>query len=278
MTLRGKYALVTGGSRGIGRGVALKLAESGAKVAVHYYQKEDQAKATLEKLRASGSDGFVLQADVCKPEEIRRMFARVKSEFGALDIFVNNARPEVATFYEGPMTIGLDMFDFAINSQTKAFLVGVQEAVPMLRDGGRIIAMTYAPGGRTGSWQPWVAMGAAKAALEVLCRYFAVALAPRQITVNAISPGWTEDSVLNTLPEAVQNTIRRWHQSGWTPMRIRRAGRHRKCCRAALLGGSKLDHRPNPGCGWRRLAHGCAPPAGNPATTRRKRRPHRLAE
>src|SRR5260370_8618411 len=62
-------------------------------------------------------------------------------------------------------------------------------------------------------------MGAAKAALEVLCRYFAVALAPRQITVNAISPGWTEDSVLNTLPDAVQNSIRSWHQSGWTPMR-----------------------------------------------------------
>jgi len=218
MTLSGKYALVTGGSRGIGRGIALKLAESGAKVAVHYYQKEDQAKATLEKLRACGSDGFVLQADVCKPEEIRRMFARVKSEFGALDIFVNNARPEVATFYEGPMTIGLDMFEFAINSQAKAFLVGVQEAVPMLRDGGRIIAMTYAPGGRFGSWQPWVAMGAAKAALEVLCRYFAVALAPRQITVNAISPGWTEDSVLNTLPEAVQTMIRNWHRGGWTPM------------------------------------------------------------
>jgi len=218
MTLRGKYALVTGGSRGIGRGIALKLAECGAKVAVHYYQKEDHAKATLEKLRASGSDGFVLQADVCKPEEIRRMFARIKSEFGSLDIFVNNARPEVATFYEGPMTIGLEMFDFAINSQARAFLVAVQEAVPMLRDGGRIIAMTYAPGGRFGSWQPWVAMGAAKAALEVLCRYFAVALAPRQITVNAVSPGWTEDSVFNTLPEAVQKMIRNWHQGGWTPM------------------------------------------------------------
>ena len=219
MTLRGKYSLVTGGSRGIGRGIALKLAESGAKVAVHYYQKEDQAKATLEKIRAGGSDGFVVQADVCKPEEIRRMFARVKSEFGALDIFVNNARPEVATFYKGPMAMGLEMFDFAMDSQAKAFLVGVQEAAEMMRDGGRIIAMTYAPGGRFGSWQPWVAMGAAKAALEVLCRYFAVALGPRQITVNAISPGWTEDSVLNTLPEAVQSLIRNWHQGGWTPMR-----------------------------------------------------------
>src|SRR5207249_4094167 len=257
MTLRGKYALVTGSSRGIGRGIAVKLAESGAKVAVHYYQKEDHAKATLEKLRACGSDGFVLQADVCKPEEIRRMFARVKSEFGALDIFVNNARPEVATFYEGPMTIGLDMFDFAINSQAKAFLVGVQEAVPMMRDGGRIIAMTYAPGGRFGSWQPWVAMGAAKAALEVLCRYFAVALA-RQITVNAVSPRWTDDSVLNTLPEAVQNTIRNWQQAG-SP------GRPRKCRHATLLSGSQLDHRASPRCGWRRIAHGCPSPVGSSA-------------
>src|SRR5258708_25959577 len=102
MTLRGKYALVTGGSRGIGRGIALKLAECGARDAVHYYQKEHQAKATLEKLRASGSDGFVLQAVVCKPEVNPRMFARVKSELGALDIFANNIKPELATFYVGP--------------------------------------------------------------------------------------------------------------------------------------------------------------------------------
>ena len=138
MTLRGKTALVTGGSRGIGRGIALKLAQTGAKVAVHYYQKEDQAQATLEKLRALGSDGFVVQADVCRPDEIRRMFARVKSEFDSLDILVSNARPEVPTFYEGPMTISLDMFDFAMNSQAKALLVGVREAVPLMRDGGRI--------------------------------------------------------------------------------------------------------------------------------------------
>src|SRR5713226_6342159 len=219
MTLKGKYALVTGGSRGIGRGIALKLAECGAKVAVHYNQKEDQANATLERIRGCGSGGFVVQADVTRAEEIQRMFARVKSEFGVLDIFVNNARPEIPTFYEGPMAIGLDKFDFAMNSQAKAFLTSVQEAVPMMRDGGRIIAMTYAPGGRFGGWQPWVAMGAAKAALEVLCRYFAVALGPREITVNAVSPGWTEDTVFNTLPDAVQNTIRNWHQEGWTPMR-----------------------------------------------------------
>jgi NAD(P)-dependent dehydrogenase (short-subunit alcohol dehydrogenase family) len=61
-------------------------------------------------------------------------------------------------------------------------------------------------------------MGSAKAALESLVRYFAVALAKRGITVNAISPGWTEDSVLNSLPEQVQELIRSWHTRGWTPM------------------------------------------------------------
>jgi NAD(P)-dependent dehydrogenase (short-subunit alcohol dehydrogenase family) len=64
-------------------------------------------------------------------------------------------------------------------------------------DGGRIIAITYAPGGRTGTWAPWVAMGSAKAALESLCRYFA--LATRRIAVNAVSPSVTDDSVFNTL-------------------------------------------------------------------------------
>lgn len=83
-----KNALITGSSRGIGRGIALELAKSGARVAVHYYQNEAAAKDTLAKIRQSGSDGFVVQADVQQPEEIARMFDQVKTEFGTLDIFV----------------------------------------------------------------------------------------------------------------------------------------------------------------------------------------------
>ena len=83
----------------------------------------------------------------------------------------------------------------------------------------RIVAIPYAQGSRTGGLQPWSALGSAKAALESLVRYFAVTLAPRSITVNAISPGWTEDSVLNTLPQQAQDLIRNWHARGWTPMR-----------------------------------------------------------
>jgi enoyl-[acyl-carrier protein] reductase III len=218
MSFQGKKALITGGSRGIGRGIALKLAEGGAQVAVHYFRNKEAAQATLEKIRALGSNGFLVQADVCKPEEVRRLFQQVRSEFGSLDVLVSNARPEASMFYEAPMDITLDKWDTAMDSQAKAFLVAVREAVPLMSNGGRIIAISFAPGGRFGSWQPWVAMGAAKAAMEVLVRYFAVALAQRGITVNTISPGWVEDSVLNSLPEAFQTGIREWQERGWTPM------------------------------------------------------------
>jgi enoyl-[acyl-carrier-protein] reductase (NADH) len=106
-----------------------------------------------------------------------------------------------------------------MDSQAKAFLVGAREAIALMPDGGRILAITYGEGSRTGGLQPWVGMGSAKAAMESLVRYLAVAVAKRGITVNAISPGWTEDSVLNTLPTAVQDLIRNWHERGWTPMR-----------------------------------------------------------
>jgi enoyl-[acyl-carrier protein] reductase III len=219
MTISARHALITGSSRGIGRGIALKLAEQGVHIAINYVKDEASAKATLDQVRARGADGFIVQADVSQPQQIERMFRRVRDEFGSLDVFVANARTEVGTFYEPTMTIDLEKWDTAMNSQAKAFLVAVREAEKMMSDGGRVIAITYAPGGRYGSWQSWVGMGAAKSALEVLARYFAVALAPRGITVNTISPGWIEDSVLNTLPDPVVQMIRDHHKNGWTPMR-----------------------------------------------------------
>jgi NAD(P)-dependent dehydrogenase (short-subunit alcohol dehydrogenase family) len=218
MRLKGKNALVTGGSRGIGRGIALKLAEAGARVAIHFYGNEAAASETLEQVRKHGADGFLVQGDVSSPDDVRRMFAEVRQGFGRLDIFIANARPELAKFYQKPMEITLEAWDHALDSQAKAFLVGVREAVQLMADGGRIVAITYAPGAQKGTWQPWIAMGSAKAALESLVRYFAVTLATRGITVNSVSPGLTDDSVLNGLPADVVDTARAWHRSGWTPM------------------------------------------------------------
>lgn len=218
MTLKGKHALVTGGSRGIGRGIALKLAESGVQVAIHYYVNEAAAKDTLERVRKHGADGFLVQADISRVEDVKRMFGQVRQHFGTLDIFVANARPEATKFYQKPMEITLEAWDHAMDSQAKAFLVGIREAAGFMGHGGRIIAITYAPGGQRGTWQPWVAMGSAKAALESLVRYFAVALAPRGITVNSVSPGLTDDSVLQSFGDPAVDVARKWHGSGWTPM------------------------------------------------------------
>jgi NAD(P)-dependent dehydrogenase (short-subunit alcohol dehydrogenase family) len=218
VAFRGKHALITGSSRGIGRGIALKLAAQGVKVAVHYYTQEESAKETLAGVRAAGADGFVVQADVTRPEEIERMFERVRREFGGLDILVSNARPELGAFYQKPMEITLEQWRSALDSQAQAFLLEAQAAARLMPDGGRMIAISYTPSGRTGSWQPWVGMGAAKAAMDALARYFAVALGPRGITVNVISPGATDDSVVGRLPTPVFQAIKEWHEKGWTPL------------------------------------------------------------
>ncbi|HET6889654.1 MAG TPA: SDR family oxidoreductase, partial [Pyrinomonadaceae bacterium] len=189
MSLDGKHALITGSSRGIGRGIALKLAEKGVRVAINYFKNEAAANDTLTNVKERGSDGFVIQADVSRPDEISRMFEKVRDEFGRLEIFVSNARTDLPTFYQKPLEITPEQWDMAMNSQAKAFLLATREAARLMSNEGRIIAITYSPGGRTGSWQPWVAMGSAKAALDSLVRYFAVALGPRGITVNGISPG-----------------------------------------------------------------------------------------
>ena len=222
----GKCALVTGSSRGIGRAIALKLAAKGYRVAVHYFSDSASADDTLAKVREAGADGFTVQGDVTKPEDIQRMFDEVRSRFGKLDVFVSNARPDLPAFYQSPLELTLDHWTAAVDSQAQAFLVGVQRASELLTDGGRIVAITYSPGGRSGSWQPWSAMGPAKAAVESLCRYFAVALGTRGITVNAVSPGCVfgepnrvDGGVLCGLPDAVQDQIRAWHHSGWTPLR-----------------------------------------------------------
>jgi enoyl-[acyl-carrier protein] reductase III len=226
MRLEGKRALVTGGARGIGRGIALQLAERGVDVAVHYHRHEDAAHDTLARVRERGAGGCVVQADVARPEDLVRLFDQVRDALGAPDIFVSNARPDLATFYRSPLDVTLDHWRAALDSQAQAFLLGAQAAARLMPDGGRIVAVTYAPSGRTGSWQPWAAMGAAKAALEALVRYLAVALAPRRITVNGVSPGVVfgapnplEGGVLRTLPREVQEAIRAWHEGGWTPMR-----------------------------------------------------------
>src|SRR5881394_2459195 len=123
MWLAGKRALVTGSSRGIGRGIALKLAEQGARVGITYFQNEAAAWDTLAQVRDLGSDGFVVQADVSRPDDISRLIEVAREELTGLDILVSNALGELPTFYEPPLALTVERWDAALDTQARAFLL-----------------------------------------------------------------------------------------------------------------------------------------------------------
>ena len=186
---------------------------------VHYLKQKDDAEQTARLVEQRGARAVLIQADVTKPEDISRMFGEARTAIGPLGVFVANARPDVQHFYKPVLDLTLDHWRSAIDSQATALLLAVREAAGMMAvQGGRIVVVTYAPGSRTGSWRSWAAMGPAKAAMESLLRYLAWELAGRGITVNAVSPGATEDSVFSTLPAAVLEMLRGWAKEGWVPM------------------------------------------------------------
>jgi NAD(P)-dependent dehydrogenase (short-subunit alcohol dehydrogenase family) len=210
---------VTGSSRGIGRGIALRLAERGAAVAINFVQDEAASRDTLAMVRERGVEAFAVRADVSRPEELTRLVSQVTGSFGALDVFVHNALGNLLGFLAPPFAATLEQFDEAYQCQARAFYVGMREVGGVMRDGGRVVALSYWPGSHLGGFWPYCAMGANKAALEAMCRYDAVALAPRGITVNAVCAGLTDDSIVNALPQPAQDAILGGLRSGWSPAR-----------------------------------------------------------
>ncbi|WP_207191813.1 SDR family oxidoreductase, partial [Paracraurococcus ruber] len=187
LVVMARTALVTGSSRGIGRGIALKLAECGVRqIGVHFQKNRPAAEETAHLLRECGAEPLLVQADSMRPDDISRMFVELRSAFGSLDVFVANARPDVQHFYQPVLELTAEHWRSAIDSQATALLHCAREAVGMMGQGGRIVAVTYAPGGTTGSWRSWAAMGPAKAAMESLLRYLAWDLAKHGITANAV--------------------------------------------------------------------------------------------
>src|ERR1700757_5271281 len=106
--LKGKFALVTGASRGIGRGIALRLAERGATVAVNFLQNEAAASDTVARIKSAGGEAFPVQANVAHPDELATMVRQVHAQFGALDIFVHNALGDLLGFMSPPLQVTLE--------------------------------------------------------------------------------------------------------------------------------------------------------------------------
>jgi enoyl-[acyl-carrier protein] reductase III len=181
-----KIALVTGSGRGIGRAIALYFARNGADVAVNFFRNRSPAEETAREIESLGRRALAVKADVGEIEGIDYLFGEVEREFGGLDIFIHNA----ASGYNRPVLEQKPKgWDWTMNINARALLFAAQKCVPLMekRGGGSIVAITSA--GSTRVLPDYVVVGASKAALEALTRYLAVELAPKNIVVNAVSPG-----------------------------------------------------------------------------------------
>jgi 3-oxoacyl-[acyl-carrier protein] reductase len=202
-----KTALVTGGSRGIGRAIALELASAGHRVVVSYRQDTDRADATVEKIRSKGGEAVAIAADVTKTAEVRALGDRISSEFGGADVLVNNAGVIKDALF--PFMKEED-WDFVLDTDLKgAFRVTKAVVRGMLHKGwGRIINVVSVSGisGHVGQTN----YSAAKGGLIAFTKALALELATRGITANAVAPGLVSTEIIAHLKEdARQEFLRR---------------------------------------------------------------------
>jgi enoyl-[acyl-carrier protein] reductase III len=181
--LKGKVALVTGSSRGIGRTIALKLAKEGADVIVNYFRRRETAEQTANDIKKLGVTSKVIKANVGDPEKIDEMFDLIASSFGRLDIFINNAASGLP---RSALDLDAKVWTWTMDINARAFLLCTQRAVKLMEGrGGKIVAVSSL--GSSLVLPGYIAIGVSKATLEALTRYLAIELAPKDICVNAIA-------------------------------------------------------------------------------------------
>jgi enoyl-[acyl-carrier protein] reductase III len=200
----GKIALVTGSGRGIGKAIALHFARLGADVVVNFFRNRRPAEQTAREIQDMGRRALIIKADVGTDAGLDLLFKTIESAFGGLDILIHNAasgynRPALQQKPKG--------WEWTFNINARALLFAAQRAVPLMdkRGGGYIVSLS-SPGAQQ-VLPDYIVVGASKAALEALTRYLAVELAPRNIVVNAVSPGLVQTEALQHFAAAQREDL-----------------------------------------------------------------------
>jgi len=205
-SLRGKVALVTGASRGIGAAAAIRLAQRGADVVVNYHQNREAAQTVLNQVDAAGGRGIIFQADVTQRTQVDSMVKTAKKQLGAIDVLVNNA---YFPFQVSPLhEIAWEKFHQAIEHELSAFYNCVQACLPDMREKkpGRIVVVSTRL-----AQQPLPRMGAyaaAKSALESMANTMAIELGPLGVAVNVVTPAFTLTDASMIMPEAYRERVK----------------------------------------------------------------------
>jgi enoyl-[acyl-carrier protein] reductase III len=191
MSFEGASVLVTGGSRGIGKAIALRFAELGAKrVAIGYLRNDNAAEATAEELRAAGAEPQLLRGNIASEKTVAEA-----AELGPFDVLVHNAATGVI---EPALEAEDKHWDWTLAANARALLSLTRACAPQMPTGSSIVGVSSL--GSTRVLENYVLVGVSKAALEAVGRYLAVELAPRGIRVNTVSAGVVETDALNFFP------------------------------------------------------------------------------
>jgi enoyl-[acyl-carrier protein] reductase III len=202
--LSGKVALVTGSSRGIGRGIALTLAEAGADIIVHYARKTSMAQDVVNEIQSMGRRAIAVKANFAEKEKIDAMMNHIEDIFGGVDILVANA---ATGGFRSMLETSDKHWDWTMDVNARSILHCVQRLAPYMQSQGwgRIVTVTSLGGVRV--VPNYSTVGLSKAVVESLTRYLAVELAPQGILVNAISPGLVDTDALSNMDVDVQASL-----------------------------------------------------------------------
>jgi enoyl-[acyl-carrier protein] reductase III len=193
--LTDKTALVTGGSRGIGRAIALKLASAGCDVAILYHNSHEEAETVCESMRALGRKALAIQADVGDPSSLAEAAATFRTAFERVDFVISNAAIGVL---RPALELTQKHWRRCLETNALAFNTLAQQCVPIMPRGGRMIALSSM--GATRAIPHYAFIGASKAALESLARSLAQELGPRGISVNVVNAGVVDTDALKHFP------------------------------------------------------------------------------
>ncbi len=195
LPLEKKSALITGGSRGIGKASALKLAKNGCDVAIGYFNSSDEADLIVEEIKAMGRKSFAVQVNVSDRKSIAEMADIYKQHFDKLDIFVSNAASGVL---KPSMEMNVKHWRWCMETNALALNEITRQMLPIMPNGSRIIAMSSL--GASRAIPNYGFIGASKAALEAIVRQLSLELAPQEISVNTISAGVIDTDALKHFP------------------------------------------------------------------------------